>query len=360
VGAWIRSVLVGLAALAMLCSLPAGGADTSVWLEAARREGSVVVYGTLDRHLAEPLVAAFEARHPGVRVEFHDMATAEAYERFRAESVAGPSADVVWSSAMDLQMKLVNDGYAQAHRSGETAALPSWAVWREEAYGTSFEPTALIYNTRLLAPGEVPSTHPELLRLLTQQRDRLAGKVGTYDPQRSGVGFLLQTQDEQANPVVFWSLARAMGAAGVVTLPNTADMLAKVASGEMLLAYNTLGAYSFSYARGDPRVGVKLLQDYTLVTSRVIFIARRARHPNAARLWVDFVLSRPGQELMAQHGTFFSVRDDMPGGSDAAELRSRLGAAARPIALGTGLLTYLDDMKQRNFLRQWNAVTGAP
>lgn len=354
--------VAGMAALlaAFIGPLPARGDGDSVWLEAARREGSVLVYGTLDRHLAEPLVAAFEGRHPGVRVEFHDMATAQAYERFRTESAAGPSADVVWSSAMDLQMKLVNDGYAQAHHSAETTALPSWAVWREEAYGTSFEPTALIYNTRLLAPGEVPSTHPELLRLLTQQRERLAGKVGTYDPQRSGVGFLLQTQDEQANPVVFWSLTRALGAAGVVTLPNTADMLGKVATGEMLLAYNTLGAYSFSYARGDPRVGVKLLQDYTLVMSRVIFIARGARHPNAARLWVDFVLSRQGQELMARHGNFFSVREDLPGGSDAAELRERLGAAARPISLGTGLLTYLDQMKKGNFLRQWNAITAGP
>lgn len=355
-----RSILAGLAALPLLGMQPARGDVASPWLEAARGEGAVVVYGTLDRHLAEPLVAEFETRHPGVRVEFHDMATAEAYERFRAESAAGPSADVMWSSAMDLQMKLVNDGYAQTHRSGETAALPAWAVWREEAYGTSFEPVALIYNTRLLAPGEVPATHPELLRLLTQQRERLAGKVGTYDPQRSGVGFLLQTQDEQANPVVFWSLARALGAAGVVTLPNTSSMLAKVASGEMLLAYNTLGAYSFSHASRDPRVGVKLLQDYTLVMSRVIFIARRARHPNAARLWVDFVLSRQGQELMARHGNFFSVREDLPGSSAAAELRTRLGAAARPISLGTGLLTYLDQMKQRNFLRQWNAVTGGP
>lgn len=354
---WLRGILWGLA----LVGWGAAHADAgSVWMEGARREGAVVVYASLDRHLAQPLIAEFEALHPGVRVEFHDMATTETYERFRTESAAGPSADVVWSSAMDLQMKLVNDGYAQPHRSEQTAALPPWAVWRAEAYGTSFEPAALIYNTRLLAPGEVPSTHPQLLRLLTQQRERLAGKVGTYDPQRSGVGFLLQTQDEQANPVVFWSLARALGAAGVVTLPSTADMLAKVAAGELVLGYNTLGAYSFSYARGDPRVGVKLLQDYTLLMSRVIFIARRARHPNAARLWVDFVLSRPGQELMAQHGNFFSVRDDMPSGSNAAELRSRLGAAARPIALGTGLLTYRDHMKQRNFLRQWNAVTGEP
>lgn len=355
-----RGILAGLAALILSASAVARGESGSAWLEAARREGSVVVYAALDPHVARPLVADFEALHPGVKVDFRDYATSELYDRFRTEMAAGASADVVWSSAMDLQMKLVNDGYAQTHRSDETAALPAWASWRNEAFGTTYEPAALIYNTRLLASAEVPKTHPELLRLLTQQRSRLTGKVSAYDPVRSGVGFLLQTQDEQANPVVFWALARALGAADVMALPNTSDMLDKVASGELALAYNALGTYALTFARDDPRVGVQWLRDYTLVMSRVIFIARRAPHPNAARLWVDYVLSRRGQEVMVRHGNFFSVREDQPGGSTPAELRSRLGAAARPIALGTGLLTYLDQRKRDAFLRQWNAVTEGP
>lgn len=356
----MRGILSCLGWLVLLAWGPAWAQGESVWLEAARKEGVVVVYAALDRKAAQPLVTDFEATHPGVKVDYRDMNTTELYERFRSEAERGPSADVLWSSAMDLQIKLVNDGYAQRHRSEHTAALPRWAVWKEEAFGTSFEPVVLIYNTELLARQDVPTTHPQLLRLLTQQRARYAGRVTTYDPDRSGLGFLFQTQDVQANPVVFWSLARALGAAGVQRLPNTSDMLARVASGEAILGYNALGTYALAHAARDPRVGVQVLNDYTLVMSRVIFIARRARHPNAARLWVDYVLSPRGQEVLARHAGIFSVREEVPGGSGTSDLRGRLGAAARPIVLGTGLLTYLDQAKRRDFLRQWNAVMGEP
>jgi iron(III) transport system substrate-binding protein len=355
---WLRGMLAGLALMAWL--VPARAAGESVWAEAARREGQVVVWAAFDREAVAPVVADFEALHPGVRVDYQDMNTAELYERVRADPANGSSADVVWSSAMDLQLKLVNDGHAQPHRSEETAALPAWAVWREEAFGTTFEPVVLIYNTRLLAPGEVPATHPELMRLLTRERGRFAGRVTTYDPDRSGVGFLFQTQDVQANPVVFWSLARVLGTAAVVRLPNTGDMLDRIAAGEAILGYNALGTYALIRAASDPRIGVHMFKDYTLVMSRVAFIARRARHPNAARLWVDYLLSTRGQEVLARHAGTFSVREDFPGGSAASELRARLGAAARPIALGSGLLTYLDQAKRRDFLRQWNAVMGEP
>jgi iron(III) transport system substrate-binding protein len=360
VGTWLRGILCGLGWLALLGLGPARAGGPSVWLEAAQREGEVVVYSAFDREAGAALVADFEALHPGVKVRYHDMGTAELHDRFRAEVARGPSADVLWSSAMDLQMKLVNDGYAQPHRSEETAALPKWAVWKQEAFGTTYEPVVLIYNTRLLAPKEVPATHPELLRLLTQERTRLTGRVTTYDPDRSGVGFLFQTQDVQANPVVFWSLARALGSIRVVPLPNTSDMLQRVAAGEAILGYNALGTYALAHAKKDPNLGVHRFSDYTLVMSRVTFIARRAPHPNAARLWVDYVLSRHGQEMLARSAGTFSVRGDLPAESSASALHARLGDAGRPIALGTGLLTYLDQIKRRDFLRQWNAVIGEP
>ena len=109
---------------------------------------------------------------------------------------------------MDLQVKLVNDGHAQPHRSAETAALPSWAVWKNEAFGTTFEPVAMVYNREALAAAQVPASHAEFLRLLAEDPHEYRGRLTTYDPARSGIGFLLQTQDVLANPVVFWRLAR--------------------------------------------------------------------------------------------------------------------------------------------------------
>lgn len=320
---------------------------------AAANEGLVRLYAATDAAVVRPLIADFEQRYPGVRVEFEDMGSRELYQRFLDEARNGGRADVVWSSAVDLQVKLVNDGHALRHRSAETAALPSWAVWKNEAFGTTFEPVAFAYNRKLLQPAEVPTTHAELLRLLARERERFRGRLVTYDPAASGLGFMLHSQDEQANPMVFWKLAQAFGRTGITTVPSTSAMLDRLASGDALLAYNLLGSYALLRAETDPAIGVVLPRDYTLVLSRVAFIARNAPHPNAARLWLDYLLSARGQQVLARNPGFFSVRDDVRGDAGAAQLREELGGAFRPIAIGAGLMTYLDHAKRRAFLRQW-------
>src|SRR5436305_1225006 len=79
------------------------------------------------------------------------------YNRFTSETAAGAdSADLMWSSAMDLQMKLVSDGQAMTYASPEASALPATAVYQNQAFGTTLEPFAFIYNKRLLPDDAVP------------------------------------------------------------------------------------------------------------------------------------------------------------------------------------------------------------
>lgn len=359
VGGWLRSALsfVALAAVtAMAHAEPIGDR-----LAQAREEGVVVVYAAADLDVVKPVVEDFEALHPGVRVEYHDMQSAELYARVVDEARRGVvGADVVWSSAMDLQVKLVNDGHAQPHRSAETAALPRWAVWKDEAFGTTYEPAAIVYNKRLLAEADVPDSHAGLIRLLDRAPAQLRGRVATYDPERSGLGLLLHTQDAQANPIVFWQLVRGMGQNGLEQHAASGDMLDRLAAGKLVLAYNVLGSYAHRRARNDPALGVALPRDYTLVLSRVAFIARGARHPAAARLWLDHLLSTRGQALLAANLGLLPVRTDAgTAGADsaAALLHQNLQHAFRPIRIGSGLLAYQDQAKKDAFLRQWDAAT---
>jgi iron(III) transport system substrate-binding protein len=133
------------------------------------------------------------------------MNSTEAYNRFISESVTGSSADVLWSSAMDLQVKLVNDGYAQAYASPELKNLPAWAIWRGAAFGTTYEPAVFVYNKRLLPAADVPKTHAEFARVLRAKPRTFRNKVTTYDAEKSGIGFMLVTQDHKAQ-AEFWSL----------------------------------------------------------------------------------------------------------------------------------------------------------
>ena len=347
IGALVASVLA-------LTPLPAGypGAYDKT-ISGAQREGRVVVYSATELHAARPLLQDFKALHPGVVVEYHHMSSAEVNRRYLAESVAGTgSADVLWSPAMDLQMKLVNDGHALAYKSPESEHLPPWAVWRHEAYGTTFEPVVFVYNRRLLKPAEVPQTHAGLLRALREQGTLLKGKVATYDIERVGVGFLLATQDSRTTPA-FWQLADAMFASGAQVHTTTGMMMERIASGEALLGYNLLGSYVVARAKVDPSIGYVLPSDYTLVMSRILFISKRAKNTNAAKLWLDYILSQRGQRIIANESMLFSLRSDVQGEATASALIKELGDSIKPIAVGPGLLIYLDRTKQVEFMRRW-------
>jgi len=338
--------------------LPAAAAGNAERLAAARQEGRVVVYGTTDLSAARPLIEDFEALHPGIKVDYRELESTECNRRFLAESASGaPTADVVWSSAMDLQVKLVNDGHALHYESTELESLPAWAVWRAEAYGTTFEPVGLAFNERLLPEREVPRTHAQLARLLGTSGSRFTDKVLAYDLANAGLGFLVATQDARTSPG-FWDLARALGRNGVRLVPTTSTMLDRIAAGQTLLAYNVLGSYSQRRAKADPSIGLVYFRDYTLVVSRIAFIHRRAAHPEAAKLWLDHLLSQRGQTVLAQRSGLFSLRSDVAGDETAAALTRQLGASLKPIAIGPSLMAYLDRTKRAEFLKEWDkAVT---
>ena len=324
----------------------------------AEDEGRLVIYATTDTALVSPLLADFQAMYPRVRVEYDDLSSTEMYHRYLAEVQLGTlSADVLWSSAMDLQANLVARGYALGYTSPETASLPDWAHWQDRAWATSIEPVAIAYNKRLLPAAGVPHTHDEFSKLLTTQAPRLRGKVITYDIEKSGLGLLLAAQDAKAWPS-FWNMVTALGAVDTRLSTTTADMLRRVGNGSITLAYNVLGAYTIAQAHKDANIGYAFLTDYTLALPRFQLISSRASHPNAARLWVDYTLSRRGQSLLAERAGLYAVRGDLTGDATAAVLAAKLGRSLRPITTDADLTRYLDTAAYRDFVRRWRAAIG--
>ncbi len=243
------------------------------------------------------------------------------------------------------------------YKSPEAAALPEWANWKDAAYGTTFEPTAIVYNKRLVPEAEVPKTHAELTKLLTTKLDKYKNKVTTYDIEKSGVGFSLITHDLIFNPQ-FWDFAKALGDAGVRVQSSTGTMLERISSGENLIGYNVLGSYALTRAKKDPSIGVGFTTDYNLVLSRVIFISKSAKNTNAAKLWVDYLLSKRGQTLIANEAQLFAIRSDVTGATTSAALTKQLGAALKPMPVRPEQLEYLDQTKRLAFLKQWKQAAG--
>jgi iron(III) transport system substrate-binding protein len=353
--ALFRAIAAGLALAASpaLAAAPGDPATSKDVVAAAEKEGKVVVYSTTDSASVAAMLKDFAALHPQIAVEYNDMNSTELYNRFVSEAAAGAgSGDILWSSAMDLQIKLANDGYTQAYSSPEASKLPSWAVWKNEAFGTTYEPIAFVYNKRLLKPEEVPQSHADLVKALRAAPDRFKGKLTSYDPERSGLGFLLVTQDSFADKG-FWDTARAYGSVGPKLYTSTGAMMERIQSGEHLIGFNMIASYAVQKQKKDPSLGIVYPKDYTLVMSRIALLPKAAKHPAAAKVFLDYLLSARGQRALSTGGSVFALRQEVEGELGLAGVTKALGASVRPIPVGPPLLEYLDQAKRLEFLKRW-------
>ena len=321
---------------------------------AARLEGKVVVYSVLSTKAAQPLIRDFSALYPGIAVEYDgDKGSNEMDARYRSETAKSvPTADVVWSSAMDMQMKLVSEGYAVRDRSPEAATLPRWANYRD----TAFEPVVIVYNRTLVTGSDIPANHAAIAALIDGQLDRFRGKVTGFDLRKSGVSFMFAAQDFSAYPRLDQLLA-TFGKADFQASGGTGEMLTAINAGTYLLGYNMMGAYALSRAKKDlPNLGVAFPNDYTLVLSRIAFVSKRATHPAAARLWLDYLLSARGQTIMGNALDLFPIREGVDAALTAASLRAKVGRAIRPIAVDMHLADSHDPTRHFALIARWKTT----
>ncbi|MEA3537101.1 ABC transporter substrate-binding protein [Rhizobium sp. CC-YZS058] len=351
------AVLSLMTSAAFAQEVPAGyPADYAAVIEAAKAEGTVSVYTSTDAAQSQKLQDAFTAKY-GIKIAYNDLGTNGAYNQVISEAAAGQvTADVVWSSAMDLQMTLVQDGYAEEYKSPEASKLPIWANYKDTLFATTVEPIGVIYNTKALTEDKLPKTYADMITFLKDNKTTLQGKVATFDPEKSGSGFLHHSNDAR-NRKDFWDLAKAMGDDGAKIYSSSGGMKETVVSGENVIAINIIGSYALDWVKESPNLGVHFATDYTPAFSRLALKTKDAPHPNAAKLLIDFMLSSEGQALLAGSG-LPSVREDVTAGLNIKTLNERVGGGLKPIAVDEGVLEYMDQMKRVQFLNDWKAALG--
>jgi iron(III) transport system substrate-binding protein len=354
------AVVAVLAGSAVAQVPPGYPADYAKVIEAANREGKLVVYSTTDSAAAGQLLRDFAELYPLLRVDYIELNSGELYNRFLAEVAAGAdTADLIWASSMDGQVKLADGGHAATYASPELPALPKWAVWRDQAYGTTYEPVTFVYNKRLVPAADVPRDHSALLALIDSKPAAYKDKIAAYDPARSGVGFLLANEDVRNFPQA-WDLFRAFGRSSIRLRTAAADIMEGVIQGEQTIGYGVFGSYALARAKRVPNLGVILPSDYALIVSRVALITAKARRPNAAKLFLDYLLSQRGQNIIANRADLYAMRHDVSGETTARGVAELIGDKARPIAIGPDLLGPLAEGRRREFLQKWQAAVKAP
>ncbi len=344
-----------LRSLLLCLALPAG-AEVVVFPASQDRARELVVYSSLDSPLARPLIEAFQSLRPDVAVRYEDLLAGEIAARVMDETDAGePTADLVFSSAMDLTVKLANDGYAREADVPGAAAWPDWAAWRSMVFALTFEPGVIVYH-RPSFPDGPPDTRAALIDWLATAPK---GSIGTYDIARSAVGYLYLMRDQE-HFADLWPLVRAMGRAEVQTFPTSQDVIDRVNSGQLQLGYNVLGSYAADQAARLPDLGLVLPRDYVVVISRVALVPRAAANPDLGEAFLEFLMSREGQTVLAERLRLPAVSLEVRGKDSAAAMQEALGAKLRPVAVSPGLLAYLDAASRSRVLARWNsALEGA-
>lgn len=297
------------------------------------------VISTADINVFEPIILEFQREHPTINIEY---VIASSTELMTALYEEGASFDLAISSAMDLQTKLANDGYAQSYSSNATDALPDWATWRNQIFAFTQEPAVVVISEAAFQGIDPPKTREDLISLLRNNPDKFESRIGTYDVRVSGAGYLFATQDSR-NSDSYWRLTEVMGRLNTRLYSGSGDMIRDVAAGELALAYNVVGSYAMSRLSDFPGIRVILFDDYVNVMLRTALIPKNAENPTQSGLMIDFLAK------LNQNPDLTKLTNLPP--IDSAQLQEN--SAARPIRLGPGLLVFLDRLKKENFLTNW-------
>lgn len=343
-----------------LAQVPEGyPADYAETIAKAEAEGSVVIYANTEHAAVEAILADFSKAYPKIRADYIEIKAADLFSRVSSEAAADAlKADIVWSSAMDLQYQMVEDGIAAEYASPEKAAIPEWASYDDRIYGTTFEPVVMVYNSKIIADDQMPDTRQGLAAWLTENRAEMKGKLATYDPERSGLGLFAVNEDAKHGDAL-WPLVTAFGAVDAKFYTSTGTMLEKISAGEHAIGYNIIGPYAYLRAARDPNVKVVVPQDFTVVLSRLAIITEQAEHPNAARVFMDYLLSHRGQTVVGNEAHLFAIRPDVEGPATIAGLTAEYGALLKPVSIGPDLLEAIQPVERLAFFRKWASALKA-
>ena len=287
---WVT--LLALAALAGVATRDTVAAQ-AVSVDAAKKDGKVVVYGAQVPQAMKPLHAAFEKKY-GISVEYWRGSSTQVSERALTEWRAGkPGFDVVEGNR-GVQLIMRDEGLFQKFVPPASAKFP--AQFKEkDGMITPWRvlPISILYNTDMVKPGDLPKSFDDLLN------PKWTGKITMPDPTR-------HTTTAQ----FLWNLNKFKG-------DKWLDFVRALAKQKPLLV-ESLAPVTTTIIKGEAPVGITyikyvkqykgpvsyVLMDKYLTDPNYMSLSAKAVHANAAKLYLDFICSAEGQKLVAEEGEF--------------------------------------------------------
>jgi iron(III) transport system substrate-binding protein len=269
-------------------------------IDGAKKEGRVVFYASMEAQSAQRLVAQFEKKYPFVKVDATRIGSERMATRLIAEAQGRKvQADVVNQSGFDFY-GVLQKGIFDSYLSPERAALPP-EYKDEHGLWTINSATLNVigYNTKLVPAAMVPKSFWDLADpkwkgqlLMDENESKWMAGMMTYYGEAKVIELLRRLATQEIQFRVGHTLIQTLAAAGerpivVVAFANGVERLKKDGA-------------PIDWVAADPIIGLTF----------GLGLVKDAPHPNAARLFIDFLLSREGQEILAAVG-YYAPRSDV-------------------------------------------------
>ncbi len=316
-----RQVRVALAALGLTAALAATqaaradavsdilnytGADRQkVIEEGARKEGSLMFYSalTVDQGLRAE-VDAFMKKYPFMKVEYWRGTEIQIVQKTLAEQRANNvQVDIIESVGVAASMARANA--ILPFKSPYTDAIPArYQDSRGLSAASRLNFFGIAYNTKLVPPGTQPKTFDDLLD------PKWKGKLAWLEDSISGailfVTNLLITRGEAATD----EYLKKLQAQNIVSFNGSARTLVnRVIEGEYLIAVNIFLHHPVISATEGAPAGAQAMEPVPSISGSLV-IPKGVKHPYAAMLFMDFFVSKDGQEVM-RDAQYFPVLDSV-------------------------------------------------
>ena len=261
-------------------------------VEGAKKEGQLVWYNTLVQPQAKQLIDVFMQKYPFINATFWRGSASGVYSKLTLEGRAGR---YDWDAlsltnpefVFDLKQKNLIGRYPSPER-----AMFSEDLKDRDGFWTGYYalPTGLGFNVRQVRADQVPKTYQDLLAPVWK------GKKISVDTEGSELlmGLIQAWGKEKAVDYM-----RKLSAQDPALGRGNNKRIELAAAGEFPLLLAFTHSIEANKSRGAPVDWVNLEPVVMQVDN--IMLGARSAHPNAAKLFIDFLLSQDGQEIMQKN-----------------------------------------------------------
>ncbi|MFN3615984.1 MAG: ABC transporter substrate-binding protein [Rubrimonas sp.] len=255
--------------------------------------GRLVLYTSQPNADAQATVDAFMAAHPAVTVDWVRDGTTQLMAKLRAEFEAGaPQPDVLLIADSVTMEALKAEGRLMAHPDADVSAYdPALMDPDRHWFSTKLITTGIAYNT---AAPIVPESYRDVIA------PEAAAAFMMPSPLTSGAATIHMVSIAE-NPALGWEIYEQLGENGAVASGGNGGVLNAIASGEKLYGFLVDFMAIREAAKGAP-VGFVFPTEGVSAVTEPVAILSTAQNPEAAKAFVDFLISVEGQQVAAEMG----------------------------------------------------------